>query len=113
MTPVLGNELKVDSPDWNTIQTQTKEYARLAAAMGPQKPPRGSADSWTKLTAAFAGSAKELDEAAQAKNKDDAVAAQAELANSCKTCHSVHRPMRGGGPGGPGGGGFGPRGRGM
>jgi cytochrome c556 len=100
LNALLGAELKEASPPWETIQTQTKEYAQLAKELGTYDPPKGSKESWSKQTAAYAETAADLDKAAQAKDKDAAVAAHGELSNSCMACHREHR----GGPGrgGPG-----------
>jgi hypothetical protein len=93
LTPVLGKELKAETPDWGTIQPQTEEYARLASAMVQNKPRRGSPESWAKLSAAFADSANALHKAAQAKNRDAALEAHGELEGSCMECHREHRMM--------------------
>ncbi len=103
MTPVIGRDLQAEKPDWDTIQGLTKEYARLAAQMGPETPPRGSAESWAKLTTSFTVSADELYKAAMAKDKAAALKAHESIANSCKACHQEHRPQGRGGRGGPGG----------
>jgi hypothetical protein len=47
----IGQELNSDSPSWDTIQPQTKEFAELAASLSKYDPPKGSKDSWEKLTA--------------------------------------------------------------
>jgi hypothetical protein len=121
LTPTIGNQLKAESPDWDTIQAETKEYAASARELGTHEPPRGTKDSWKELTDAFAEHASELDEAAQAKDKDAALVAHNQLATSCRACHSEHQPPRGpggmrgfgpppgGGPGGPPPGGGPPR----
>ena len=113
LTPVLGNELKADQPAWETIQGQTKEYAQLAGELVKYDPPKGSKESWTKLTGEYSAAASELDKAAQAKDKDAALQAHGQVANSCMSCHRQHRTM-GPGPGGPRGKmgppGFGPGG---
>jgi hypothetical protein len=100
LTPVLGNELKQEPPPWETIQSQTREFDRLAAALGQNPPPKGSKESWAELTAAYAASAKDLDRAAQAKDRDAALAAHGKLATSCQACHREHRGGRPG-MGGP------------
>jgi hypothetical protein len=107
LTSVLGRELNEAQPPWETIQGQTREFAQLAADMGKHDPPKGSKESWARLTAAYAGTAAELDKAAQARAKDEAVAAHDQLKNSCMSCHREHRTM-GRGMGGPPG--FGPPG---
>src|SRR5690242_20455703 len=100
----VGRELtQSETLSWDTIQTQTKEYAQEAASLGKYDPPKGDKDSWAKLTASFASSAENLDKAATAKDKDATQAAQAVLNKSCMGCHSAHRGGPGGGMGRPGG----------
>ena len=110
LTSVIGQELKSDSPPWDQLQSQTKEYVELASSMAKHDPPKGSKESWAKLAGEFANSAAALEKAAQAKDKDAAVAAHQSLSNSCMACHQQHRAGPGGfGP--PGGMGFGPPGK--
>lgn len=94
----IGQELNSDSPSWDTIQPQTKEFAELVASLSKYDPPKGSKESWTKLTTAFSEQAAALNRAAAAKNKNDALAAHTTISESCKTCHQAHK----GGPGGMG-----------
>ncbi|MDB5350203.1 MAG: hypothetical protein JWN86_1450 [Planctomycetota bacterium] len=113
LTPILGNGLKAEPPVWATIQGQAKEYAELAGDLSKYDPPKGSKESWAKFTGEYAASASDLDKASQAKDKDAALAAHGQLANSCNACHRSHRAMGPGmggmmgrpgfGPGGPGG----------
>jgi XXXCH domain-containing protein len=110
LTSVIGEELKQDPPPWDTIQPQTKEFVELASSMSKYDPPKGSKESWEKQTSAYTESAKELDKAAQTKDKAAALAAHDKLATSCKACHDAHR---GGGPGMGPPGGFGPPGKGF
>jgi hypothetical protein len=106
---LIGSELKVEQPAWETIQPQTKEFAQLAADLAKHDPPKGSKESWTKLAAEYAGFATELDKAAQAKDKTKLSEAHEDLASSCTACHREHRggPGMMGGPGRGGRGGFG------
>jgi cytochrome c556 len=112
---VIGEALKAEKPAWETIQPQTKEYAQLAGDLAKHEPAKGSKESWTKLAGEYAGLAKELDKAAQAKDKAAASAAQEDLGASCMACHRQHRGGPGGGMGrgmgGPGMGGPPPGGR--
>jgi len=108
LTPVIGKELEADAPDWNTIQPQTDEYARLAAALVQNTPRKGSRESWAKLSAAFGESAVALNKAAKAKNRDAALDAHSQITGSCMGCHRQHRTMgpgmgKLGGPPPPGG----------
>jgi hypothetical protein len=111
LNTLLDQELKSDPPPWDTIQPQTKEFVELASSMSKYDPPQGSKESWEKLTAEFADSAKALDRASQAKDHDAALAAYKAVNNLCNTCHQGHRGrggmgMPGGGFGPPGGKGF-------
>jgi hypothetical protein len=113
---LLDTELKAENPAWETIQPRANEYAQLAHDLVKEEPARGSKESWAKLAAAYAESAKELDKAAQAKDLDAARDANTELGNSCMACHRQHRGgpgMGGPGMGGPGGPRGGPRGGGQ
>jgi hypothetical protein len=101
LTPVLGKELGEESPPWETIQGQAKEYAESAAALGKLEPPLGSKESWAKQTAAFAASAEDLHRAAEAKHRAAALTAHDQLKNSCTGCHGEHRRKGPGGMGGP------------
>jgi cytochrome c556 len=107
----LKNDMKQAPLAWETIESKTKEYASVTSEIGQHDPPRGSKDSWQKLSQAFAESADELNKAAQSKNKDSALAALDSLGGSCMSCHRQHRTMGRGGP--PGGMGMPPGGPGM
>lgn len=103
LTPTIGNELKQSPPPWDAIRPQAEEYARLSSLLANFEPPKGTPESWTDQTAAFAASAADLDSAARAGDLDAASLAHDALANSCMSCHREHRPMDRRGRGGPGG----------
>ena len=120
LTSVIGNELNQSPPPWETIQGHAKEYYQSASEMSKYDPPKGTKESWIKLTTAYADMAADLEQAAVAKNKENAKVAHDQLKNSCNACHQQHRGMGGprggpgmpppGGPGGAGAPGVGPRG---
>lgn len=103
LTKAIKTGLETPQPDWPTIEKQAREYAALATELGTYDPPRGSKESWAKLTAALNTSAVDLEKAAHAKKKENALAVSRRLSGSCMECHREHRRM---------GGGFGPRGKG-
>ena len=100
LTPVIGQELDSETPDWTTIQPQTREYHALTIDMAKEEPAKGSKDSWAKLSGDYAALAADLEKAAEAKNRDAAKDVHGKISASCKACHDQHR---GGGPGGGGG----------
>jgi hypothetical protein len=91
LLPVLGKELKCTSPPWDEISKQTRELVGLATSLGKNPAPTGEKDSWEKLTQQYLTSARDLDEAAQKKDKKAAEAAHARFCCSCSVCHKAHR----------------------
>jgi hypothetical protein len=87
----IGKDLKADTPDWKEIAQYTKEVSTLAGDLGKNKPPKGEASSWEKLTKAYAEAAKKLDDAAASKDKKAASDAQTAMATNCRMCHIAHR----------------------
>ncbi len=88
----LKLDLKDDDPDWEAIQEETAEYVKLTADLGKNKPPKGDAASWQRLTKDYHDNARALDAAAKRKDRRGATAALTRLDNACKACHKVHRP---------------------
>ena len=104
LTKAIKTGLSRRSRTGQRLRSRDGQYATLATELGTYDPPRGSKESWTKLTAALNGSATDLEQPARAKNKNDALAASQKLSGSCMECHREHRRQPGGG--------FGPRGKG-
>src|SRR5579871_3013012 len=69
MTPLLGKDLRENPPDWDQIQKDAKIVANLVTSLQKKRPPKGEAESWEKLTAAYAENAKVLVAAADKKDQ--------------------------------------------
>lgn len=91
LTPKIGAELKKADPDWETLQSQTTEYAKYADYMEQNDPPKGNKDEWKEVAKAFAVDAKELDAAVQKKEPAAAKVAHAKIAKSCMGCHKAFK----------------------
>jgi cytochrome c556 len=91
----VGNNKKfaVDTPKWDELAEKAKELVPLAKALGKNKPPMGSEESWKKYTSAYAKAAEDFEAAVKDKNQDKAKAAAAVIAN-CAGCHKEHRPPK-------------------
>jgi hypothetical protein len=87
----LGKELRADDPDWADIQKHTKELVTLGSGLAKNEPPKGEKASWQKLTQGYVTTARDLDAAAQRKDKNAATAAHKKLTGSCTGCHNAHR----------------------
>jgi cytochrome c556 len=87
----LKTALKSSSPDWALIQKESKTYAKYAAYLPKNDPPKGDKDSFKTMARAFADSAKMLEEAAQREDLEAARSAFHKIGTSCKSCHDAHR----------------------
>ena len=94
--PKINSDLNTNSPPWDDLQAQAKEFADVAAKVGANNPPKGSKESWDQHANEFTTDAVDLAAAAQAKDVDKAKAAQMKVNNSCRDCHMAHRGGRGG-----------------
>ena len=88
----LKAALKSPSPDWAVVQKQSKTYAKVAADLPKNDPPKGDAASFKKLAKAFASNAKALDEAAKKEDLQEARAAFRKIGGACMGCHEAHKP---------------------
>jgi hypothetical protein len=93
LCPTLGKALKADAPNWDEVQQETRVFLVTAEALAKNDPPHGDRASWTKLTTAYIADAREMDSAAQKKDRNAALAAHAKLANpaTCNGCHKMHK----------------------
>jgi cytochrome c556 len=87
----LKTQLKSQSPDWSIVQKETKTYAKFAADLPKNDPPKGDAASFKKLAQAFASNAKTLDDSAKKENLAATNAALKKINGSCQSCHEAHR----------------------
>jgi cytochrome c556 len=78
-------------PDWDTITKHAKIYADLAAQLEKNKPEKGDAASWKKLSQAYAQEAKALTDATAKKDTEKVKEVFGKLKESCDTCHENHR----------------------
>ena len=88
---VLKTSLKKASPDWATVQKETKTYTTYAADLPKNDPPKGDGANFKKLAKAYAGYAKALDEAAKQEDLAAAKNAFGKIGGSCKSCHDAHK----------------------
>ena len=87
----LINKALDAGPDWDTITKHAKIYADLAALLEKNKPEKGDAGSWKKLSEAYAKDAKALSDAAAKKDTNQVKEVFGKLKESCDACHENHR----------------------
>ena len=83
--------LKSASPDWPLIQKESKIYAKYAADLPKNDPPKGDSASFKRMAKAFADSAKKLEDAAQKEDLAAAKSALHKLGTLCESCHDAHK----------------------
>jgi cytochrome c556 len=87
----VGKALTGATVDWDDVQKKTKEIAEQIEFLSKNEPPKGSKESWEKLTKAYAEAVRKLDEAAKKKDKAGVTATQTTIGGSCRSCHTAHR----------------------
>lgn len=85
----IGAEVKGEK--WEDATTHAKAMAVFGEALGKNKPKKGDAESWEKLSKAYNENTKALLKATEAKDADAAGKALKALGGSCKECHTAHK----------------------
>ncbi|HVS39218.1 MAG TPA: cytochrome c [Gemmataceae bacterium] len=93
--PQINSELNRDSPPWDDLKPQTDNFAKLAADVGANDPPKGK-DTWQQDAKAFADLAAALNAAVAEKDLVKAKDAQNKVHDACDNCHRAHRGRPGG-----------------
>jgi cytochrome c556 len=83
------------APDSSGKWDDAKEYAKTLSFfgenLGKNKPPKGEADSWEKLTKKYAESTKAVSKAVDDKDASAVNKALDSIGGSCMECHKSHR----------------------
>lgn len=79
---------------WEDAQKYAKDLIHAADALGRNKPPIGTPESWAALTKKYATNAKALADATEKKDPEAAKAALGKLSMSCGECHGPHKPKK-------------------
>jgi hypothetical protein len=84
--------VKEESPKWEDIEKQAKDYKKLIDALGKNKEPKGDKDAWTKLTKTYSESGAKFVTAVEKKDKKAALNVLKTIDSSCAGCHKEHKP---------------------
>lgn len=68
------------------------EWVKLAGELSKAEPPRGSAESWKKLTAAYEKQVASMAAAVKSQNKQTMIDGLNAAARGCNGCHTAHQP---------------------
>ena len=84
----------VSEEEWADAQAGAKDWIKQAEALAKNKPSKGTAASWKKLSGSYEKNVKALAKAADKKDVDGAKAALKTLGTSCGGCHGAHKPKK-------------------
>lgn len=86
-----GIEAEAKDGKWDDAQKDAKLLKAFGEALGSNKPPKGSADSWKKLTDQYKSETAAIAAAAEKKDASGVVNAIKTLKKSCEVCHKAHQ----------------------
>lgn len=81
----------VKDGNWKEAQDDAKLLKSFGESLGKNKPPKGSAESWKKLSAQYQVETAAVALAADKKDADGVNGAISKLQKSCKACHDAHQ----------------------
>lgn len=84
-------EMDKEEPDWELIGNRSRELVRAGNLLSLNTPPKGSAESWEKLTSLYIARATVLTDAAERKDKDEGRVVARRLQSMCASCHRAHK----------------------
>jgi hypothetical protein len=87
----VRNEMVKEEPNWELIAGRSRELVRAGKLLSLNTPPKGSAESWEKLTSLYIARATILVDAAERKDKDEGHVVARRLQTMCAGCHRVHK----------------------
>jgi len=85
----IGQQAK--GGQWEDAQNGASTLKEFGEAIGKNKPPRGSEESWKTQTEKYKKNTESVAEAVEAKDAAKVAAALKTLGGSCKDCHDSHK----------------------
>jgi len=77
--------------NWDDAEKYAKTLAFFGENLGKNKPPKGDAKSWEKLTQAYASSTKAVHKGTQDKDVKAVNKGLGAIGMSCGGCHKAHK----------------------
>ena len=76
---------------WEDAEKYAKTLAFFGDNLGKNKPPKGSAESWAKLTKKYQENTKAVYKATEDKNAKEVNKSLGAITSSCGQCHKAHK----------------------
>ncbi len=86
-----GIAAEVKQEKWDDAVKDAKLLKAFGVSLGKNKPEKGSAESWKKLTDAYKDNTEAVYKAAETKDAKGVTTALGKIQKSCKGCHQVHK----------------------
>jgi hypothetical protein len=87
----VRTELAKDEPDWDVVESKSRELVRVGKLLAMNTPPHGTRESWDRQTTLYTARATVLVDAAGRRDKEEAVVETNRMIQMCATCHRNHR----------------------
>ncbi len=84
-------ELSAKAEKWEDAQKSAVLLKAFGEALGKNKPEKGEADSWKKLSVKYSKTTADIASATDKKDAKAVSTALGALGKSCKECHDIHK----------------------
>lgn len=84
-------EMDKDEPDWKIVQDKSRELVRAGKLLALNTPPKGSAESWERITTLYTSRATVLSEAAEVRDLEEGRVVARRMQAMCSACHRAHK----------------------
>jgi hypothetical protein len=91
---IIKKELDSAMPDWDKVAEAAREFVALAAYLDKNEPKWGEKESWQQFTALHMKEAKEMERAADERDRAALSAVHHRIGTACDACHDAHRRPR-------------------
>jgi hypothetical protein len=91
---VIEKELDAPAPDWDKVAEAARDFVALGAYLDKNEPKWGEKASWQQFTALHMKEAKEMERAADQRDRAALGAVHRRIETACDACHDAHRRTR-------------------
>ncbi len=87
----IREQINRDDPNWTVLENRAEDLMRFGKQLAANTPPKGTTESWERLTAVYTSHATLLADAAHREDRETAGLHLKKLSSMCAACHKAHR----------------------
>lgn len=87
----VRTEFEKNEPNWSLAEARSRDLVRVGKLLALNTPPKGTAESWERLTNLYIARASILVDAAERQDREEGKLVARRMVSMCATCHSAHR----------------------